>query len=252
MTTVIKSPGHMQAIISQLKKEGKTIGLVPTMGALHAGHQKLMEESRKTNKITVVSIYVNPTQFNNLEDLEKYPKTLDEDLRLLERSNVDFLFLPDYSSIYPDAFTYKILETHLSEKYCGAFRPGHFTGMLTIVLKLLNIVQPTHAYFGLKDYQQYSLVKKMKEAFFIPSHIVGVETQREPSGLALSSRNTRLSESDRIKASKIFQILKDETSIEQKKQKLIQEGFEVEYLEKLDDRLLVAVWLSGVRLIDNV
>lgn len=252
MTEIIRSPLMLKQKLHAHPTRVKKIGFVPTMGALHRGHIELIKKSKFENDVTVVSIYINPTQFNNKEDLANYPAPIESDLKLLENSQVDFLFLPNYQDLYPDDFTMKVKETELSLTYCGNFRPGHFTGMLTVVLKLLNIVSPSTAYFGLKDYQQFALIKKMKEALFLDCEISGVETVRESTGLALSSRNERLSESDKIFAAHIYRVLKSEISIDDKRKELTGLGFEVEYLEPLADRLLIAAWYKGVRLIDNV
>ena len=159
-----------------------TLGFVPTMGALHAGHEALIERSVAENPLTALSIYVNPTQFNNPEDLENYPSTLEEDLAIAERLGTSVVFMPTYEEIYPDGFRYLVDETEFSRELCGAHRPGHFTGVLTVVMKLLNIVQPQRAYFGEKDHQQLTLVRDMVSAFFMDVQIVGVPTVREADG----------------------------------------------------------------------
>ena len=228
------------------------IGFVPTMGALHQGHLELVRRSKAENDITVVSIFVNPTQFNNSEDFEKYPRLMNQDKQMLEIDNVDGLILPEYSQIYADQYRYKVSESGLSQKLCGASRPGHFDGVLTVVMKLLNIVQPHRAYFGEKDFQQLSLIRGMVEAFFIPTQIIGVPTLRESSGLAMSSRNLRLSDTGRALAANIFRILKESPSLPEARTEFLNLGITVDYIEDIGGRRFAAVWIEGVRLIDNV
>lgn len=235
-----------------IKAQGKSIGFVPTMGALHDGHLALLTQAQAENEISVVSIYVNPTQFNNSEDLEKYPRPLAQDLQLLEKMNASAVILPTQNEIYAKGFKYKVTENDKSQLLCGAHRPGHFTGVLTIVMKLLGLVQADNCYMGEKDYQQYMLVKEMAEDFFITTNIVACPTVRENSGLAMSSRNARLSDIGRAKASEIFKILNQKITTDVARLKLENLGFEVEYLEEHWGRRFVAVWLEGVRLIDNV
>jgi pantoate--beta-alanine ligase len=229
-----------------------TVGLVPTMGALHAGHLSLIRKCRSENSITVASIFVNPTQFNNKQDLSAYPRTFEDDCRLLEQEGTDILFSPDYTDMYPDDFRYQIRETELSTRLCGATRPGHFDGVLTVVMKLLTIIGPTRAYFGEKDYQQFLLIKGMAEAFFLPTQIMDCPLVREASGLALSSRNRLLSEADRRKAPKFYQALSSGKPLDEIQQLLESDGFTVDYVEEYDGRVFGAVFLEEVRLIDNV
>ena len=231
---------------------GKSIGFIPTMGALHEGHLSLVKKSLIENDITVVSIYVNPTQFDNPEDLKKYPSALVEDKKLLEESGVDFLFLPEYKTLYPDEYTYRISETDLSRGLCGASRPGHFDGVLTVVMKLLNIVGAGRAYFGEKDYQQYLLVKGMAEAFFLKTEIVPCPLVRESSGLAMSSRNRRLSSGGRETAPDFYKALNSGRPVKDIREILEKAGFEIDYIEEAYGRIFGAVYLDGVRLIDNV
>lgn len=230
----------------------KSVGFVPTMGALHAGHLSLVAEARQNNEVVVVSIYINPTQFDQAADLNQYPQQLEDDLALLEAAGVDAVLLPTYDWIYPDQYTYQLSENTLSQTFCGAHRPGHFDGVLTVVMKLLNMVKPTQAYFGEKDYQQLHLIKGMVQAFFMSVDIVACATMREDDGLAMSSRNLRLTETQRAKAPLLYAVLIDGSGIEEKKQKLQAAGFEVDYIERLDDRILAAVTLGEIRLIDNV
>jgi len=232
------------------------LGFVPTMGALHRGHLSLLQHSLADNSYTVASIYVNPTQFNNAQDLRNYPCTLEQDFALLEDAGVDAVLLPSYEELYPDLFHYQVMETELSSRFCGSHRPGHFTGVLTVVLKLLNLVAPTRAYFGEKDFQQLQLIHGMVEAFHLPVHIVGCATVREPDGLAMSSRNLRLSKKQRQLAPELHRIISTAKDSNAARESLQQAGFVVDYVEDyLGDfggRRLAAATLGDVRLIDNV
>lgn len=235
------------------KTQKSALAFVPTMGALHEGHIKLVKKAQKKCKKVVVSIFVNPTQFNNPEDLKKYPRTLKEDLTLLKKAKVDAVFLPTEKMLYPDRYLYKVSEEKLSTVLCGASRPGHFTGVLTVVMKLLNILRPTHAFFGEKDYQQLKLIEGMSAAFFMDCKIVPAATVREKSGLALSSRNKRLSPEALEKARIISKLLKNsQENPERIKKKLLEEGFKVDYVEDHWKRRFVAAFIDGVRLIDNM
>ena len=236
----------------RFKIQKQQIGFIPTMGALHAGHLSLIEKSVDNFQLTIVSIFVNPTQFDNTSDLNNYPNLLDEDLDKLKSAGVDCVFLPRFEQLYPDGYNYTIREKKLSEKYCGAHREGHFDGVLTVVMKLLNIVQPNKAYFGEKDYQQLTLVKQMVEAFFLPVEIVGVATMREEDGLAMSSRNLNLNAEERKIAPLLFKTISSGMPLTQMYVQLINNGFKVDYLEIMENRLLVAAYLGDVRLIDNV
>ncbi len=230
----------------------KTIGFIPTMGNLHQGHLSLCERSKSENEITIVSIFVNPTQFNQASDFDRYPRTVEDDLAKLELSKVDYVFLPDPKEIYFDNYQIQVNETELSSDLEGAYRPGHFTGMLTVVLKLLNLMQATRAYFGEKDYQQLLLVKKMAAALFLTTEIIGCETIRAEDGVALSSRNSRLNAEQREKAKCIPELLNSTLSLEQITEKLYSLGFKVDYIAEKWQRRLAAVWLDDVRLIDNI
>jgi pantoate--beta-alanine ligase len=233
-----------------------SVGFVPTMGALHQGHISLVERSVAENEATIVSIYVNPTQFNNANDLANYPDTLAEDLRLLDVAGVSTVFLPDYELLYPDDFTYEIDEKLFSRQLCGEHRPGHFTGVLTVVMKLLNLVRADRAYFGEKDFQQLSLIRGMVEAFFLSTEIVGCPIVREVDGLAMSSRNLNLSELDREKSPMFNQILKNGRCDDEVLRELERAGFNVDYVVTRGTRRFGAVLMgseiSPVRLIDNV
>lgn len=231
---------------------GARVGFVPTMGALHAGHAALLKQARAESDFVVLSIFVNPTQFDNPEDLEKYPRDLEADSRLASDCGVDVVWTPNFELMYPDNYRFKISESELSQRFCGAFRPGHFDGVLAVVMKLLNCVNATRAYFGEKDFQQLSLIRQMTEAFFMPTQIVAVPTLREADGLAMSSRNLRLSPEERKRAAEIYRALTESNSAEQARAALAQKDFRVEYLEDWQGRRLVAAWLGNVRLIDNV
>lgn len=231
---------------------GKSIGFVPTMGHLHAGHLSLCRRARAENARVVVSIFVNPTQFNQASDFELYPRTAEQDAALLAAEQVDYLFLPDAQEIYHDAYQIQITENTLSLELEGVHRPGHFNGMLTVVLKLLNSVQPARAYFGEKDYQQLLLIKKMVSALFLPLDIVSCETVRAEDGLAFSSRNSRLNAAQRQKAANFPQFLHSKLHPEKITAALQALGFKVDYIVDQWQRRLGAVWLDDVRLIDNV
>ncbi|AFH47776.1 Panthothenate synthetase [Ignavibacterium album JCM 16511] len=230
----------------------KSVGFVPTMGALHDGHIALIERSLKENDLTVVSIFVNPTQFNNKNDLRNYPITLENDIEILTRLKVDYLFHPTYKELYPDDYTYKVIESKFSKILCGKYRPGHFEGVLTVVMKLFNLVRPQRAYFGEKDFQQLQLIKGMVNSFFMNIKIVSVPTVREKDGLAMSSRNLRLTKEERLLAAEFPKILSSGIPIRQIKNNLKRKGFKVEYVEKIGNRIFAAVYLGKVRLIDNV
>ena len=252
MTQVIKDLNKWNKIRKGELLIDKTIGLVPTMGALHKGHIALIRKSIRQNDITVVTIFVNPTQFNKKEDLEKYPNQIENDLKILEELKVDFLLNPEYRDIYPDNYKYKVVESNFSQLLCGKFRPGHFDGVLTVVLKLLNIVKANRAYFGEKDYQQLELIKGMVKAFFIATKIISQPTVRTKEGLAFSSRNLRLSDDEKTLAIEFPKLLVSSLSVDKIKSKLKSKGFKVEYIEQINNRRFGAVYLGNVRLIDNV
>jgi pantoate--beta-alanine ligase len=232
--------------------EGLSLGMVPTMGALHRGHISLIERSLKENDRTIVSIFINPTQFDNPDDFAKYPIQLEADIESLRNAGVHYLILPDYGEIYPDSFRYQVVENEESQLLCGAHRPGHFNGVLTVVMKLLHLADADRAYFGEKDYQQLQLIKDMVKAFFMNVEVIGCPTLREESGLAMSSRNQRLSATQLKMASQFSQILRSAANPEQATDALLQAGFGVDYVEERWGRRLGAVHLGKVRLIDNV
>lgn len=233
-------------------RAGVTLGFVPTMGALHEGHLSLVRRSRAENDRTLVSIFINPTQFDDPGDLAQYPHTLEEDLEMLRREGAEFVLAPATHQLYPDGFRFRVIETELSCVMEGAHRPGHFTGVLTVVLKLLQIAAAERAYFGEKDWQQLTLVRGLAEAFFLQTAIVPCATVREAGGLALSSRNRRLSPRDREKALQFYHAISTSSTPEVAARALRAGGFEVDYLEDHDGRRLGAVRLGGIRLIDNV
>ncbi len=231
---------------------GKTIGFVPTMGAIHKGHLSLVRRCVEENDLTVVSIFVNPTQFNDPSDLESYPRNFEADRTILEKAGTDYIFLPKYGELYPNGYRYKVIETDFSKKLCGAYRPGHFDGVLTIVMKLLNIIRAHRAYFGEKDYQQYQLIKGMAKAFFLKTEIVPCPIVREADGLACSSRNMLLSPEERKTAPLFHKFLATDLPDDKIRKKLESAGFTVDYIETIGTRRYGAVRLGEVRLIDNI
>jgi len=231
---------------------GKSIGLVPTMGHLHPGHLSLCQRSQAENDVTVISIFVNPAQFNQANDFNSYPRTLEQDESLLRSIHIDHLLLPSMESMYPDHYQVQVTETELSRELEGEHRPGHFNGMLTIVLKLLNLVSPARAYFGEKDYQQLLLIKKMVAALFLSVDIIACKSIRTEDGLALSSRNSRLDAEQRKKATSFAKLLASGQSIETIIEQLHILGLKVDYVADKWQRRLAAVWLDDVRLIDNI
>lgn len=234
-------------------RAGRTeVGFVPTMGALHNGHLKLVSRAKAENADVVVSIFVNPTQFNDPKDLEKYPRPIERDLDLLKAAGVDAVFLPKREEIYNDAYRFEIREKEFSRELCGASRPGHFEGVLTIVMKLFQLVEPDRAYFGEKDFQQLSLIQDMVKAFFLPLEIVPCPTVREADGLAMSSRNLLLTAEERERAPLLYRLLSSGASLEEIRQKLTDGGFRVDYVEEKRGRRFAAAYLGSVRLIDNV
>jgi pantoate--beta-alanine ligase len=277
---VFQTQNALQIELKKAQNQSKKIGFVPTMGALHRGHLSLLEQSISENEITVLSIFVNPTQFNNAEDLKKYPRTLEKDVELVKKLNKNILiYAPTVSDIYEGntistSFDYDGLEHQMEGKH----RPGHFDGVGTIVKKLFEIVKPTNAYFGEKDFQQLQIVKKLAAKHKIPVNIIPCEIYREPSGLAMSSRNERLSEKARNESKLIHKIL-----LEAKEKFILKSALEVsqfvvrefkkhknftlEYFEIADEETLltckrkiksknyrgfIAVFIENIRLIDNI
>lgn len=275
----IRALGELKEVISLQRNNGLSIGFVPTMGALHEGHLSLVEKSLKENQFTVVSIFINPLQFDNPVDLEKYPRVLSEDIQLLEANNVDVLFMPSEDEFYPEKPLVSIDFGKMASGLEGQYRPGHFEGVGIVVSKLLHVVSPDKAYFGLKDLQQFVLIRRMCEDLNFTCKIVGVETVREPSGLAMSSRNRRLSSKGLESAAIIhkgLEELKQGVLAKKPLKELIEQcrntyqsekSFELEYLESVDPSDLspvqdytslselavcVAGYVDGIRLIDNL
>jgi pantoate--beta-alanine ligase len=262
-------------VISQ-RQLGRSVSFVPTMGALHPGHITLINKARGETDVVVASVFVNPTQFNNAEDLEKYPRTLQDDMRLLQEAHCDALFCPSVAEMYPDGQRIVPVDYgNLTNRFEAAHRPGHFDGVVAIVRKLFYAVPADRAYFGEKDMQQLRVIQTLVEREEIPIQIVPCPTMRESSGLAMSSRNVRLSEEGRKKASAIYASLcavRDGSPTEQRSviisrvaDTLKQSGIEVEYFRLIQSKdfseadekkgaclIVFAGWLEGVRLIDNV
>jgi pantoate--beta-alanine ligase len=206
---VVKTIAEAQSILKQVKNDGKSIGFVPTMGALHAGHISLLNRATIENDFVVCSIFVNPIQFNNKEDLKKYPRPITADIRKLEEIECDLLFYPEAEEMYPEPVVDKWDFGNLDKVMEGKFRPGHFNGVAVVVRKLFEIIEPDRAYFGLKDYQQLRIVQAMTKISDLPVDIVPCPTAREKDGLAMSSRNVRLSAAERRIAPAIFKVLSE-------------------------------------------
>lgn len=275
---VYSTISELQDALNLLKKNGAKIGFVPTMGALHNGHISLVKESNNQCDITIVSIYVNPTQFNNSSDLEHYPRTLEQDLLLLEKENCDIVFTPSNEEIYPNNFDKISLNLgQLAEIMEGKFRPGHFEGVVNVVYRLFDIVKPNKAFFGLKDFQQVAVIKYMVKELNLPVEIIPCPTLREDGGLAMSSRNLRLSEQDKANALILFKTLDFAKSLTKqgRSPKEVQKeavkffkasNLELEYFEIVDPITLTSLeneWVNNstacivaycndVRLIDNL
>jgi pantoate--beta-alanine ligase len=269
--------GPLRAFLEQKKMLGKSVGFVPTMGALHDGHLALIRESQHENPITVCSIYVNPAQFNNPDDLERYPRTLDNDIEMLKATGCDALFCPSNDEIYPEKPIINFDFGHLELILEGKFRPGHFSGVAKVVSKLLNIVQPSRAYFGQKDFQQFKIVECLVRELMFNTELRCVPIQREADGLAMSSRNMRLNAAERKKAIVFYNSLKlakqrlasgiAMAHIKKEVKANCEEmpGIQLEYLEMADAAnfvvtenvtgnaiLLIAGYVGEVRLIDNL
>ncbi|GDX35966.1 pantothenate synthetase [Alphaproteobacteria bacterium] len=254
----------------------ESIILVPTMGALHDGHLTLVKEAKKIAKIVVVSIFVNKAQFNNFEDFEKYPRNLIKDIEALKDCGINYIFAPSHQEIFQEQNNFEVNVLGIADCLCGRYRPKHFNGVALIISKLFNIIKPNHAIFGMKDFQQLLIIKKLVNDFNFSVKIHGFETVRNNQGLALSSRNQRLNNHQLLIASNIFRILNEiknnfrnnKNILMEKKQELLAIGFDkVEYLEIRDEnnlqlienfqtnqqaRIFIAVYLQGVRLIDNL
>jgi pantoate--beta-alanine ligase len=204
---ILRSIEELRLLRAQTSASSQTIGFVPTMGALHLGHAELLKVSAEKSDVTIASIFINPKQFNSASDLAKYPRTVEEDLETCKVFNVDFVYLPEISDIYPEGFDTFITPGSLGSLFEGASRPGHFAGMATVVVKLFNIVQPNIAFFGKKDYQQLAIIRRFVADLNFPIQIFGMETVREVDGLALSSRNAQLTDEERKEAPRFFEIL---------------------------------------------
>ena len=283
---IITSNDQLTEQVNSWRLAGESIAFVPTMGNLHQGHLKLVDVARQHADHVVVSIFVNPMQFNQSSDFSNYPRTLEQDVKSLEPYGVHALYCPEQTSIYPEGMenTVKVVVPKLSEVLCGEFRPGHFEGVATVVAKLFNLVQPQVAVFGEKDFQQLLVIRKLVRDLDFPVMIIGVETEREDNGLALSSRNQYLSDSEKQVASQLYKVLTnvaesvklrcqekspsrtDFVDIEQDAlQQLTEQGFKPEYVQvrnagdlavgntSSDElRVFAAAWLGQARLIDNL
>ncbi|WP_445492234.1 pantoate--beta-alanine ligase [Niallia sp. 03133] len=206
-TKIITKKEELQALTTNLKKEHKVIGFVPTMGYLHEGHRALLKEARANNEIVILSIFVNPLQFGPTEDLDSYPRDFDRDLLVACEEQVDYLFYPTVEEMYPDTPSVTVKVHTRTNVLCGSSRPGHFDGVATVLTKLFHLVQPNHAYFGQKDAQQVAVVHGLIEDFHFPIKLIAVNTVREEDGLAKSSRNVRLSQEERKEAGILYQSL---------------------------------------------
>jgi pantoate--beta-alanine ligase len=274
---IVRSVAALREAIAAWRQNGETIGLVPTMGALHEGHLALVKRARAECRRAVVTIFVNPKQFGPREDFTRYPRDLDADLRLVASVGADAVFAPDVAAMYPDGFATTVTVAGLTDGLCGPHRPGHFVGVATVVTKLLLQALPDRAYFGEKDYQQLQIIKRFARDLDIPVQIVGVETVREDDGLALSSRNAYLSPEERRVAPMLYRVLtkmagklasggEAEPIVVDGLKQLRDAGFDpIDYLSVVDAdslapldrvshpaRLAVAAYLGKTRLIDNV
>ena len=275
---VITSISQVRDRVTQARRANRRIGLVPTMGALHEGHKRLIDLARAECDLVVVSIFVNPLQFDREDDLHKYPRTLESDVGMCSASHVDVVFAPPVGEMYPSPLECVVDVGRIADHLCGRFRPGHFRGVATVVLKLFQIAQPDRGYFGEKDAQQLAVIRRLVADFNVPVEIVAVPTVREPDGLALSSRNKRLEPDERQIATVLYEALRvakshieagmgDPGLVREAAERIIQkqEGVRLEYLEIVDpgdmqpvariDRPVVvagAIWVGATRLIDNV
>lgn len=278
MLKVIEDISEMHNLASQLRQEGRTIGFVPTMGALHQGHLSLMYHAKKVCDVVIVSIFVNPAQFGPKEDLDKYPHDIEGDTEKTRSAAIDILFTPSPSEIYPDGFRTYVSVEGLSNRLCGNSRPGHFRGVATVVLKLLNIVKPHKSFFGQKDYQQTVIIKRMVKDLNVESDIVVLPTVREADGLAMSSRNQYLNSVERQAAAVIYRslcqayrlfedgvsstdylreticrIIKDETAVQTEYVSVVHpETLEEETVAVKGSVIAIAARTGNTRLIDNI
>lgn len=277
MIDTIETVRRLRAWRSEVPAD-TAVALVPTMGALHAGHGALIDAARREGGVVAVSIFVNPLQFNNKDDLARYPRTLDADLAFCRERGVAMVFAPQATEVYPRPPECSVDVGRLADHLCGPFRPGHFRGVATVVLKLFEMVQPDRAYFGEKDAQQLAIVKRLVADFNLPVTVVGVPTVREPDGLAMSSRNRHLNAAERRLAVSLYHALlhaRDKISTGEKRPSAIVEGaaatippsdsLKLEYFEIVDPdtmqpvesverpvRVAAALWVGSTRLIDNL
>lgn len=274
---IINHLEKLRIATNALRSDGATLGLVPTMGALHAGHMELVRSARKSCDAVVVSIFVNPTQFGQNEDLDAYPRQLEADSALCREEGVELIWAPTVDQVYPAGFSTSVSVSGVSEGLCGGSRPGHFDGVALVVAKLFNQVQPSHAFFGEKDYQQLAVIRRMARDLDFPLEIVGVPTVRAEDGLALSSRNAYLSADERRRAATLPHAMTKaaarlragepaEEVFGDAKTAILSEGFasidylemrDAETLEKLSEyrppaRLIAAARIGPARLIDNI
>ncbi len=252
MPKIIHTVAEWRSLRGDFRSSGRAVGFVPTMGALHPGHASLFRAADDACDIVLASVFVNPTQFDEKWDFDNYPRMLDKDCSIMEEAGVDFVFAPSVSEMYPNETRYAVTENQFSRELCGAHRPGHFDGVLTVVMKLLQIADAERAYFGEKDFQQLQLIKGMCEAFFLPTQIIPCPTLREADGLAMSSRNARLSTEERALAPSFNRVLKSAHTAQMARDQLTAAGFAVDYVEDRDGRRYGAVRLGKTRLIDNV
>lgn len=277
---IVNTRKDLQETLESQRVKGKSIGFVPTMGALHMGHLSLLKQAKTENDLVVCSIFVNPTQFNDPKDLEKYPRPIENDLNMLQSVNCDVLFLPEVNEMYHENEAWEHSFGKIETLWEGAMRPGHFKGVGQIVYKLLSLVHPNKSYFGQKDFQQTVIVKKLCKDFNLDTEIIVCPIVREPNGLAMSSRNIRLSELERNDASKIYEALISSKKLvqqkvfdvkhilEQAKSKLLEiNNVTIEYVNIVDTEnmfemteisentqqvMIIAVKLGNTRLIDNM
>lgn len=275
---VLATIAEVRAAVAGERRAGRTIGFVPTMGALHEGHGSLIDLARAECGSVVVSVFVNPTQFNQKEDFERYPRPLAEDVAFCSARGAGFVFAPSVSEMYPRETLTTVDVARITEGLCGAYRPGHFRGVTTVVAKLFHIVQPDRAYFGEKDAQQLAAIRRMALDLDMPVEVVAAPTVREPDGLAMSSRNRHLSPDERAVAPALYRALTaarervaagetDPAAVRQAALAVLAQhpAFRVEYLEVVDSgdmqpvpfiagpvRIAAAAWLGATRLIDNV
>jgi pantoate--beta-alanine ligase len=275
---IVSSIPQTRQRLDRVRRDGKRIGLVPTMGALHAGHASLIKRAREECDFVVVSIFVNPLQFGPSEDYQRYPRPIEKDAALCAENGVDLIFAPETGDMYASPQITFVEVTRITDQLCGAFRPGHFRGVATVVLKLFNIVQPDFAYFGEKDYQQLCVIRRLVDDFNLPLSIVPVPTYRESDGLAMSSRNVYLLPEERAAAPALYRALtfareriasgeKDAATIKAAALKVLSEKplIRVQYFEIVDPyevqpvatitgpvRIAAAIFIGKTRLIDNI